>query len=422
MRKTRLKPPTKATVRGITYWRVETPKPGGGRIRRHFRDKEDARIHFERAKVELARFGEAAMIDDRTRTDAARAAEILEGTGASILDAARFFRSHLDRTTGGRAIDAAVAEYLRAKESEGASLRHISTITHRLQRFANGHPDATTASVQTADIDAFLVSVGGSPQTRRGYRLALHAAFEWFRSRKYCVVNPVADAMNPRVTPDTPGILTPKQAAELLAGCDDAILTGVVLGMFCGLRQAEISRMDWRDIDLAGGHVVVGAGVAKTATRRTVTIPEAAKEWLAPHAKESGRVWPEGEQARNLWNLARIHAGFGPFSSTSAIVREAQAGRALRPWPDNALRHSAISYRVAIEGDLARIAYESGNSPGVIQRHYNGLAKPSAAKAFFEIRPVVNVGAWQNPDNVHQFPSGLNSGKNPDHTRMKKTA
>ena len=59
----------------------------------------------------------------------------------------------------------------------------------------------------------------------------------------------------------------------------------------------------------------------------------------------------------------------------------------LRPWPHNALRHSAISYRVALEKDLAKIAYESGNSPAIIQRHYNGLASPQTAKAFFSITP-----------------------------------
>ena len=36
----------------------------GGRIRKTFKDREDARIYHERAKVQLARFGTAAMIDD----------------------------------------------------------------------------------------------------------------------------------------------------------------------------------------------------------------------------------------------------------------------------------------------------------------------------------------------------------------------
>lgn len=68
----------------------------------------------------------------------------------------------------------------------------------------------------------------------------------------------------------------------------------------------------------------------------------------------------------------------------------------MKPWPANALRHSAISYRLAMTPDLAKLAYESGNSPKIIQAHYNGLASPQAAKAFFDIIPTV-------AKNVRQF-------------------
>ena len=158
--------------------------------------------------------------------------------------------------------------------------------------------------------------------------------------------------------------------------------------MFCGLRQSEATRIDWRAIDLASGILTVGADIAKTASRRTVEIPLNARAWLALCAKESGLVWPASEEARNLWNLARIEAGFGPFFSTRAAVNTAQAGREdLRPWLDNALRHSAISYRLALTRDLPRVATEAGNSPAIVQRHYAELVKPDAAKKFFAILP-----------------------------------
>jgi hypothetical protein len=40
-------------------------------------------------------------------------------------------------------------------------------------------------------------------------------------------------------------ILAPSEAAELLSHCPGDILPGVVLAMFCGLRQAEVARLDW---------------------------------------------------------------------------------------------------------------------------------------------------------------------------------
>jgi integrase len=406
MKQTKLSPPRRVNINGKSFWQVTTPAPGGGRTRKTFKDREDARIFFERSKVQLAQFGQAAMIDDRTRTDAARAREILQGTGKSIVDAARFLREHLSKVEGGMPLKKAVADFLAQKKAEGTSERHQVDLRTRLARFlASLAESMTTAQVQTSHVDSFLAGLGLSAQTGTGYRTILHTFFSWCESRGLSVENPVSDAMRFKIVPAAPGILSPTDAANLLASCDDAILPGVVMGMFCGLRQAEIARLDWRHVDLAGKIITVGADVAKTSSRRTVEIPENAVQWLSPLAKSSGRIWPEGEEARNLWNLARIKAGFGPFFSTRAIVKAAQTDPAtgrprkgLRDWPDNALRHSAISYRLAKTRDLPRVATEAGNSPGIVQRHYAEIVKPDAAAKFFSILP-------ESAQNVTTFPS-----------------
>jgi hypothetical protein len=50
-------------------------------------------------------------------------------------------------------------------------------------------------------------------------------------------------------------------------------------------------------------------------------------------------------------------------------------------WAKNGLRHSYISYRLAILHDTARVALEAGNSPQVIFSSYRELVTPEAAKA-----------------------------------------
>jgi hypothetical protein len=119
------------------------------------------------------------------------------------------------------------------------------------------------------------------------------------------------------------------------------------------------------------------------------------KEWLSPFQKKSGRVCPESDGTqRDLWTQARIVAGFGPFTPTSAkarqLLKDPKTGKPrkdLIPWPENALRHSGVSYNLAADSNLARVAYESGNSPGVVKRFYNGLATNKEAQAFFAILP-----------------------------------
>jgi site-specific recombinase XerD len=389
MRKTKLSAPRRIKIGEKPFWQVTVPAPEGGRIRKTFKDREEARLYHERAKVQLAQFGAAAMIDDRTRTDAARAAEVLAGTGKTLLDAARFLYDHLRRTEGGKPLGEAVADFLQAKKAERLSDRYLASLRHDLGCFTVEMPDtATTANVTTADIDRFLTKLDLSPGTANTFRRDIRTFFEWASARGLSPGNPATKATIFKNPPGKIGILTPEDAAILLRACHPSILPGVVIGMFCGLRQAEITRLDWRAVDLAAGIVTVGAEIAKTSSRRTVEIASNALAWMAPYARESGPVWPASDEARNFWNLARIEAGFGPFFSSRAAVNQAQAGRDdLSPWPPNALRHSAISYRLALSRDLARLAVESGNSPGVIQKHYLELVKPEAARRFFGILP-----------------------------------
>jgi hypothetical protein len=56
-------------------------------------------------------------------------------------------------------------------------------------------------------------------------------------------------------------------------------------------------------------------------------------------------------------------------------------------WPRNALRHSYISYRLAIVKDAAKVALEAGNSPDIIFKHYRELVTEQDAKAWFAINP-----------------------------------
>ncbi len=65
----------------------------------------------------------------------------------------------------------------------------------------------------------------------------------------------------------------------------------------------------------------------------------------------------------------------------------------LTPWPSNCLRHSAINYAMARDGDAGKISTWAGNSPAMIRQHYDAQAMPSAAVKFYAILP-------ETPKNV----------------------
>jgi hypothetical protein len=136
------------------------------------------------------------------------------------------------------------------------------------------------------------------------------------------------------------------------------------------LRESEWrSCRDWtgeRSISIE-----VRAGQAKTASRRIVPITDNLHQWLLPLERE-GPVVPDQDLYRQVTALAR-----------KLGIR----------WPQNVLRHSYISYRIAIVNSADQVALEAGNSPQVIFKNYRELATEHEAKSWFEIRP--NVGQFE---------------------------
>jgi hypothetical protein len=74
--------------------------------------------------------------------------------------------------------------------------------------------------------------------------------------------------------------------------------------------------------------------------------------------------------------------------------------RAQVKWKHNALRHSFISYRMAIVKDENAVALEAGNSPQMIFANYRELVTPEDAKAWFSICP-------ERAENVTPMAAGV---------------
>jgi len=332
----------------------------------------------------------------------------LSAFGWTVTRAVEFALDHLRRAQKAKPLPEAVADFTASKAKKSDVYRRDLRLL--LDAFLAAVPDnATTASITKHDIDAFLANL--HPVTANNRRRMLRGFFAWCVKQGLCEGNPAKETDMEEEIPETPGILTPEELSALLGAADDCILPATVLGAFGGLRQAEIKRLDWSEIDLGEGTVNLHAKHTKKKKRRAVRLPLAAVAWLTPLAKKRGPVLVPGAETRAAWDLARMAAGFGPFETRLLRVRQANAAltkaekKALRPWPDNALRHSAISYRIAVAPDaaanafnvakeatstitaIAAVAYAAGNSADIIMSHYDALAKPSAAAAWFAVQP-----------------------------------
>jgi integrase len=270
----------------------------------------------------------------------------------------------------------AVVELLEAKTARGRSARTLGDLRSRLGRFAVDHPGRHLAEFTTAGLQCWLDQLTGaegaplSALSRRNFAVAIGGLFEFHRRRGVLPDNPGKDLeRESKMRTGEIEFWTPLEAGTILAAVSREALPALVLAMFAGLRSAEVCRLSWRDVNLTAGHVVISGAEAKTGSRRLAPIPANAAEWLRPLAEPPDTPVFSGDASQ----FARAVSEPCRATGTRRIA--------------NGARHTAISFKVALTGDVARVALESGNSPAVVHQHYRGLATEADARAFFEIRP-----------------------------------
>lgn len=141
------------------------------------------------------------------------------------------------------------------------------------------------------------------------------------------------------------------------------------IGGFAGLRHAELVRLEWQDVKLAQGHMEVTAKKAKNAQRRIVPISDNLAQWPRPYVRTAGLLF-KGHGTRFLGKVTKV------------------AGACKFAWPQNALRHSYASYRLAVCKSAAEVALDMGNSLRMVFEHYRELVTPVEAEKWWSIQPA----------------------------------
>ena len=364
---------TKAKVRGERYWCVTVPKVCGGRTRRFFKGtpegKREAETFLELSKRQKENFGTAALtLTEKERAEYLECTAALKPYGITLRAAVDLILPNLKARNRSCTVKELVAEFLKIKKADGASIRYLEDLRSRLGQFVEGFDGRPVASISGVEIDGWLRALPVAATTRNNFRRVLIVAFNFALQHGYCVTNPAENSAKAKEIETPVGILTPAKTARLLESCPAEIVPFVAIGAFAGLRRAELERLDWSEVDLESGLIQVVASKAKSARRRFVKVRENLDGWIRPLAKRSGPVTPSNY--RDLFDTAR----------ETAKVKD---------WPSNALRHSFASYSLAHENDAAKLALELGHTDAnLIFQHYRELVKPSDAERYWSIRPV----------------------------------
>ncbi|MBI5767763.1 MAG: tyrosine-type recombinase/integrase [Verrucomicrobia bacterium] len=239
-------------------------------------------------------------------------------------------------------------ELLAAKRADRKSKQYLTDLSHRLATFSRDFGERQVAGIETREIDDWLRGLKQSPISRLNFRKVRCTTFAFAVSRGYARENPVLKTARVKIDHATPGILRPAEIAELLAAADPKIVPALALAAFAGLRDAEVGRMTWDRLDLVGGYAKVDAAIAKTSSRRLIPVSTNLRAWLAPFAQSEGKVRGAKRTLDPLYRDARAKA--------AAILEKArQPARGLLDWPHNALRHSFVSYRMALVANSAQV-------------------------------------------------------------------
>jgi integrase len=373
----------KPTLKVLPYRHSKTHKfyinlRSFGKGRKFFRTRAEAEAERLRQLTALERHGrEAVGLPQHELSDFIKARKTLSTFGKTINDATAFYVDHLERVRRcNTTVAELAAEVLEAKRKDGRAPMYLADLRKRLARFCQDFGNRPVASVTIEEIDNWLRDLPLSPKSRANYRANIGVMFSYAVSRRMLDFNPIVHTARPKLPDNPPEIFAVDELRALLEAATRVapdVLPMLATGAFAGLRDAEIKRLDWNEIDLARAHIEVKAAKAKSARRRIVPIQPNLAAWLRPYAGMKGSLAPVG--ARKKLDRVRKAAG-------------------LTLWPKNGLRHSFASYRLAAIHDAPRVAGELGHtSPQMLYSTYRELVLPEEAERYWNIAPrPVEVG------------------------------
>ena len=280
-----------------------------------------------------------------------------------------WFRFPLPRRLSSPTLSSACADLLSAKERSGLRPAYLTSLRQYLAQFIRGRESAPPRSITHDDIEDWFAGRNESNGTRASNLGRLSALFSFAVRRGWVDSNPCDRVERVRVEHKPPEVLTVDECRTILnitwTRWPKAV-AWLVLGLFCGIRPAEVQRLTWADVKTDRGVVIVDSAASKTHRRRIVDIAPNAVEWL--------RAVPDAQLPLTAITARRVKRRLAHALGWSG-------------WPQDVLRHTCASMMLARDQDAGRVAMQLGNSERTLLTHYHELTSREDAVAFWSMRP-----------------------------------
>src|SRR5256714_617230 len=348
-----------------------------GKRRLFFKTRAEAEAECLRQKTLLERHSrEAVGLSQREMSDFITSRDKLKKFGETINDAVEFRIDHLERVRRhGITVQQLTGELLETKRKDGRSEIYLRDLRNILAIFVRDFGSRAVAGITVEELDNWLRALPGSPKTRTNFRANIGVLFSLARQRRIITENPIEFTAKPKLPDNPPEVFAVDQLRALLEAAqrvEPDVLPMLAIGAFAGLRDAESRRLEWSEVRLDRQFIEVKSKKAKSAKRRIVTMQPNLVAWLRPYSGKHGKVVPKAATGK-----------------VERVRKETLASK----WPNNGLRHSFASYRLAAIHDAPRTSSELGHtSPQMLYNTYRELVLPEEAERYWKIEPTPESG------------------------------
>ena len=378
---------------------------GGQRKRESITDKSDAVKRANDIASNLA-LGKASLNDLslNDREIYGECIRIIKPSGMSLLSVCGEFMRTWKRDFNPVSVKVTVTKYLKSLEDEKRSVSHRRSSKHTLDKFSEKFGSRHIDEMEANEIRDWIAESAKNGRTRNNWLNRIRTAFNY--GKKELKGIKLGDVPAPTaiklwevpqsvIKPWTDLELADYMAHIILDPRRDSLLLFVIVQAWGGLRVAEASRLQWKDIHHTVdederpyvSHIEIGASKAKTKTRRTVRCEGFFKKVITFLYERSSQ--------QNLWKKDYKNQRISPYKEPQREIRKIVKGT----WGTNIIRHSCATHLINLWEDENRVASFMGTSSEMLNSNYKELASPREAKAWFAADPFTYVEDLLQPED-----------------------
>jgi integrase len=372
-----LKPVLRKKQAGRSQWVVNIPphiSDTGARRQVFFATKIEAQTVCNQLKVRQDNFGISLTSMTPTRiAEAAEAFNLLEGINVSLLSAVRSVVDAHNLRAASITFLALFDLFLAEKADKNP--KYLKQLEITRNRFPSLR-DRIVSDITPEELRPLMSAI--SPGGRNPVMRYLRAVFFFGVKRGYLKENPInrldfAERKRKEIE-----IIPYDKVQAMLEDAlknDLPLLPYLIFGCFAGIRpDGELQKLEWSDMKLAEGTIVIRPEVSKTNRRRFPKISANAAAWIEAYRERGGTF--DGKVSLYTGDRLRDHR------------TDNWKAAGITKWIQQGMRHTFCSNWLAFHKDVNELVLQSGhdNVDTMWRNYHKGVAETEAIK-FWNIMP-----------------------------------